>query len=301
MMPPCSCAVPGQVTADVGEGDDRDVEAVAEAHEARGLERRGDVERAGEVQRLVGDDADGAAGQARQADDDVLRVVGVDLQEVGAVDDAVDHLANVVGLRLVLGQDGQHLFVAASGVVAHLDDGRVVHVVQRQVSDEAPHLVEAVLLGIEGEVGDAGARGVHAGAAEVLVRDLFHRDGLHDVRAGDEHVAVVLDHEDEVGDRGRVDGAAGSRAHDHGDLGHDAGCADVAAEDLAVALEAGDAFLDARAAAVVDADDRHAGLDREVHDLADLLGGDLGHAAADDREVLREDTDRAAPRSWRSR
>ena len=38
----------------------------------------------------------------------------------------------------------------------------------------------------------------------------------------------------------------------------------------------------------------HAGLDREVHDLADLLGCDLGDAAADHREVLGEDADRAS-------
>ena len=85
------------------------------------------------------------------------------------------------------------------------------------------------------------------------------------------------------------------------DLRDDAGGAHVAAEDLAVALEAGDAFLDAGAAAVVDADDRHAGLQRQVHDLADLLGRDLGDAAADDREVLREDADRPPLDAWRSR
>ena len=53
-------------------------------------------------------------------------------------------------------------------------------------------------------------------------------------------------------------------------------------------------FLDARAARVVDADHRAAELRREVHHLADLLGEDLGEAAAEDREVLREDEDLAA-------
>jgi hypothetical protein len=43
----------------VDEGDDRDVEAVAEAHEARALARGVGIEHAGERQRLVGDDADG--------------------------------------------------------------------------------------------------------------------------------------------------------------------------------------------------------------------------------------------------
>ena len=51
----------------VDEGDDRDVEAVAEAHEARGLARGVDVEHAGQHHRLIGDDADGAAVDAGEA------------------------------------------------------------------------------------------------------------------------------------------------------------------------------------------------------------------------------------------
>ena len=68
----------------------------------------------------------------------------------------------------------------------------------------------------------------------------------------------------------------------------------VAAEDLAVLAEGDDALLDARAAGVEHADDRHAGLEREVHDLDDLLAGDLAERAAEDGEVLAVDGDLAA-------
>ena len=50
-----------------------------------------------------------------------------------------------------------------------------------------------------------------------------------------------------------------------------------------------DAFLDARAAGIVQADDRCAGADREVHHLANLLGHGLGQGTAGDGEILRED------------
>ena len=63
----------------------------------------------------------------------------------------------------------------------------------------------------------------------------------------------------------------------------------VALEHLGIAGEAGDAFLDARAAAVVEADDRRADLHRHVHDLADLLRVALGQRAAEHGEILRED------------
>ena len=134
---------------------------------------------------------------------------------------------------------------------------------------------------------------MRVGAAELLLRHLLVRDRLDDVGAGDEHGARAAHHQDEVGDGGRVDGAARRRAHDRGDLRDDAGGERVAQEDVGVAGERGDAFLDPRAARVVQADDRRADLHREVHHLADLRGVRLGERAAEDGEVLREDEDRA--------
>ena len=138
-------------------------------------------------------------------------------------------------------------------------------------------------------------------AAELFLRHLFVRHGADDVRAGDEHVAGLLHHQDEVGDGGRVDGAAGARSHDRGDLRHDARGERVAEKDVGVAAEGDDAFLDARAAGVVEADDRRAVLHRQVHDLHDLRGVRFGERAAEDGEVLRERVDEPAADRCRSR
>ena len=143
-------------------------------------------------------------------------------------------------------------------------------------------------------MGDAGLRVVGHRAAELLELDLLAGDRLDHVGAGDEHVRRLLDHEDEVGHGGGVDGAAGARAHDHADLGDHAGALDVADEDVAVAAERDDALLDPGAAGVVDADHRRADLGGHVHDLDHLLRHDLAERAAEDREVLAEDEDRAA-------
>ena len=62
----------------------------------------------------------------------------------------------------------------------------------------------------------------------------------------------------------------------------------VAVEDPAVRRERDDAFLDARAGAVVEADERRADRLGEVHHLVDLLGEHLAERAAEDREVLGE-------------
>src|SRR5690606_2056565 len=52
-----------------------------------------------------------------------------------------------------------------------------------------------------------------------------------------------------------------------------------------------DALLDARAAGVVEADDRRSVLQRQLHHLDDLLGVGEAERAAEDGEVLREDVD----------
>ena len=120
------------------------------------------------------------------------------------------------------------------------------------------------------------------------------RDGLDDVGSRHEEIRSLLRHEHEIGDGGRVHRAAGARAEDRGDLRDDPGGPRVAQEDLRVTRERHDALLDAGAAGVVQADDRRAGDDGQIHDLADLVGVGLGERAAEHREVLREDVDRPA-------
>ncbi len=69
---------------------------------------------------------------------------------------------------------------------------------------------------------------------------------------------------------------------------------DVALEHLAIAAERRDAFLDAGAAGIEQADDRRPRLQRHVLDLEDLLRVGFGERAAEHGEVLGEQEDRAA-------
>ena len=170
---------------------------------------------------------------------------------------------------------------------------RVVEVVAGQVGQQRLHVVDRVGLVGAHVVGDTALGVVRPRAAELLELHVLAGDRLDDVRTGDEHVRGLVDHHGEVGDGGGVDGAAGARPHDQRDLRDDARGQHVAPEDLAVEPEGDDALLDARAAGVVDADHRDAGLERQVHDLDDLLAEDLAEGPAEDGEVLREDADLA--------
>ena len=141
---------------------------------------------------------------------------------------------------------------------------------------------------------DAAGRVVRHRAAELFLGDFLVGHRLDHVGAGHEHVARALDHDVEVGDRRRVDRAARARPHDRGDLRHHARRERVAQEDVGVAGEREHAFLDPRAARVVEADDRRAHLHREIHDLHDLRGVGLRERSAEHGEVLREGVDRTA-------
>ena len=127
------------------------------------------------------------------------------------------------------------------------------------------------------------------------------RHRLHDVRTSHEHIARVFHHEDEVGHCRRIDRTAGARPHDKAQLRHDAAGEHIALEHFGIAAERSHALLNARAAAVVQADDRRADLHRHVHHLADLLRVAFGETPAKHGKVLRKDehqppVDRAAAR-----
>ena len=95
----------------------RDVEAVAEADEARGLAGGVDVEDAGQDVRLLRDDADDVPVEPREADDDVLREELGNLEEVAVVDDAVDDFLHLVRDVRVVGDDRVQLVVHPVRVV----------------------------------------------------------------------------------------------------------------------------------------------------------------------------------------
>ena len=229
-----------------------------------------------------------------EADDEVPRERGVHLEEVAVVEHRADDVQHVVGPVGLRGHEGLERLVPPVDGVPGGAPRRVVHVVRRQEGQQLADQREALLFAVGGEVRHPGGRAVRLGAAQLLRGDRLVRHRLDDVRARDEHVRGVPHHEDEVRDRGRVDGAARARSHDRGDLRHDARGERVAQEDVGVARQGDDALLDARPAGVVEPDDRHAGLHREVHHLADLARVGLGEGAAEDREILGEDEHGAA-------
>ena len=254
-----------------------------------------DVQATGQHQRLVGHDAHGLAVHAGKADQDVLGVLGLHLEEVAIVHRLDDQLLHVVGLVRVVGHQRVQAQLHAVDRVAALAHRRFFAVVQRQVVVEAAQHQQRFHIVLERQVGHTALGGVGDGAAQFFGGHFLVRHGLHHLGAGDEHVAELsFTMKMKSVMAGRVHRAAGRRAHDHADLRHHAAGHHVALEHVGITAQRGHAFLDARAARVVQADHRRADLHGLVHHLADLLGMGFGQRAAEHGEVLAEDKHQAA-------
>ena len=87
MMPPCSWPTPGRKPGTSTNVTSGTLKQSQVRTKRAAFDRRVDVERAGQDRRLLGDDADAASAEPREADDDVRRPAGLDLEELAVVDD----------------------------------------------------------------------------------------------------------------------------------------------------------------------------------------------------------------------
>src|SRR5581483_6501873 len=137
---------------------------------------------------------------------------------------------------------------------------RVFAIVLRQVAQQLANHACTLRIIRGDEVSHAAHGVVGVGAAQLFLRDVFVSYGLDDVGTGDEHVTGVVHHEGEIGDGGRVYSTTRTGPHNGGNLRHHAAGQSVAQEDVGVAGERHHAFLNTRAAGVVEADYGGSGL-----------------------------------------
>ena len=203
----------------------------------------------------------------------------------------VDHVFHVVRLLRIFGDERIERGVRAVPRIGGFAARRIIDIVRRQIADELANHGETIGIVARDEMGDAAFRIVCHRAAELLLGHVLMRHRLDHVGASDEHVGSVARHKNEIGDGRRVDRAARARAEDGADLRNHAARERVAQENIGVARERHHAFLNARAARIVEPDHGRALAHREVHDLRDLRRVRFGKRAAENGEVLREDVD----------
>ena len=136
-MPPASYSLADHEADDVLQEQQRNAALAAQFDEVRGLQRA-----FGKQDAVVADDADRHAVEMREAGDEGGAVQRLELVELGAVDDARDHLAHVVLLLEVdrhhaveLGDVERRLARAISGMSTFLRLLRLA--TMRRASDSA--------------------------------------------------------------------------------------------------------------------------------------------------------------------
>jgi hypothetical protein len=192
MIPPYSWLVPGR-----NPGTSTNVRSGMLSSLDRGV----DVEAPRENRRLVGRDPDGPAVHPREADDDVLRKMFLDLEEVAVVHHLLDHVPDVVRFRGDVRYELVQTLVHPVGRVVGGDDRRVFHVVLGHEGEEFADQEKALFLVLGGEMRHTAALVVRHRPAQILLGHFLVGHRLDDIRAGHEHVGGVLHHQDEIGDR----------------------------------------------------------------------------------------------------
>ena len=264
----------------------------AEFDEVRSLERALPEEDA-----VVGDDADGEAGDAGEAADERRAVARLELVEARAIDEAGDDFAHVVGTAVVGRDDAVELLgMVERGFSGGDFPGRGLG--GGDAGDDAAHDAQGVLVVLGEVVGDTADAGVDIGAAKLFGSGLFARGRFHEGRAAEEDGARSPHDDGLVAHGGDIGAASGAGAHDGGDLVDALRAeASLVVEDAAEVVAVGeDVVLEGQEGAT-GIDEIDAG---EVVLLGDLLGAEvLAHGqgvvgAALDGGVVR-DGDALAP------
>ena len=284
----------GKEAGHVNKGDDRNVKGIAEADEAPCLFRTVDIEHARQHQRLVGNDTHGASLDPAKADNDIARIARLQFKEIAFVDHLGDQFLDVIGNGRARGDQRIEAGLDTIPWIVGGPLGNAAAVVFRQQVKEIAHCEQRFDIILECIIGHARFGRMRHRTSQFFLRDDFVGDGLHNIGAGNEHVARILHHEDEVCHRWRIDGTTCARPHDHADLRHHTTGQHIALEHLGIAAERRHTFLDARTAAVVKADNRSADLHRHIHHLAHFLCKAFGKRTTEDGEILAEDIDQTA-------
>ena len=167
---------------------------------------------------VVGDDAHRHALDVREAADQRGAVARLELVELGAVDDARDDLAHVVGLARVGRDHAVQLAWRRTSAAAARAAAPAASLPRLSVATACARQRQRMHVVLRQVVGHARQARVHVAAAQVLGADDLADRRLHQRRAAQEDRALVLDDDGLVAHRRHVGAAGRARAHHHGDL-----------------------------------------------------------------------------------
>ena len=218
----------------------------------------------------------------------------VNFEEICVIHNAPDDVFDVVGQIRFRGNNRIERRVHASHWIGRRFARRIFAIVLRQVAQQFADQAQALGIIVRHKMAHAADGVVRHGAAQLFLGHIFVRHRLDYIGTGDKHVAGVFNHYHKIGDCRGINRAARARAHNGGNLRHNAACQRVAQKNIGITAQRQNAFLDPRAAGVIQADEGRPILERHIHHLASLLRVGFRQRAAEHRKILRENVSQTA-------
>ena len=233
----------GQEAGNVNEGNDGDIECVAETNEACTLTAAVAVQYTCHLLGLVGNDTYTLTVEACETDDEVLGIAGLYLEELAIVHDTGNNLVHVVGHVGIVGDNVVQIILHTVDGVGACHTGSLLQIVLWNVAHQLLDHGDSLLLGACGEVCHAALGGMNAGTTQLLLGNNLAQNSLNGTRTCEEHVRGVLYHQGEVGQCGAIYCTTCAGAHNGTDLWNNARCHDIALENLGIASQRVDTLL----------------------------------------------------------
>ena len=167
---------------------------------------------------VVADHADGAPLDMQVAADGVGVELALEFQEVRAVCQARQDLADVVGFFRVVGDQSQQLVDGIQRLFIGAFRGLRQPVIPRQQADNFTHDTHAIGIVFRQVFGCTGGLRVHLGATQFFIAGDFARRGLEQRGPGEEQLGLAAHHHHVIRQPRLIGTAGRGRAVHHGDL-----------------------------------------------------------------------------------
>ena len=191
-----------------------EVRLVAQLQELGGLGGAGGVDRA-----VVADDAAGQAKDIRLQANGGGAVARLEIHEIGAVHYPGHQFPHVVGVAVIAGDHARQFVGVVEGFAVTAAAGRGAVLVPLQAVQQLAAHLHGLAVVLSQVFRQTGHRGVHFGAAQLLLGGDLPGGGLEQRRPGEEGAAVALHRDHVVAEARHVGAARGGGAVQDGDHG----------------------------------------------------------------------------------
>ena len=223
-----------QEAGHINQSYDGDVERITEPDKTSGFSGSINIQHAGQIFRLIGNDTHAHTVKFGKAYHNVLGIAAMHFQELSIISNAVNDVFNVVRNLWVFRDDIVQLVVQAINGIVGRGEGSFLQIVLGDVAHQLANKQQAFFFVFEHKVGYPGFCSVYIRAAKLVNSDVLAGYRFCHFRAGNKHITGVFHHHGEIGEGRRVYRATCTGTKNSGDLRYNPGCFNIFLEHVSV-------------------------------------------------------------------